>query len=331
MKSLAKAVCSVIGLLVLSSLITVDSFAPRTASNTLARPASCRGRSKSWVLLGMSQNPFDVSKPVFDLFSIRSIRGDALLQYSSLNQSEPLRINLYGLLAVTLFSAPLISEAVGGETMGLVGTAGSTLAGFISVGLFVRECRKRTNQLSRIEKELNSEQLQIRLAANALADKPYGQPQSLLSLKRSSTPPRIIALCGTSTQLRENLKLLRVFGRCLTQSSAYVVPVPVDGSKRSDWGLAEKGATYPWLAEAFNTNEWIGYFNELSEGEFRWFGLNSNGRSFGSGAGDSPEWLQMLGQYLRPKDMWFEEDKDDTALARNEKASVVVNSQKGVL
>lgn len=276
--------------------------------------------------LQMSANPFDVSKPVFDLFALRQIRGDALLQYSTLNQSEPLRINLYGLTAITLFSAPFISEAVGGEAMNLAGTAASTLAGIGSMVLFVNECRKRSQQLTRIEKELNAEKLTVRLPASAIADRRYGQAESLLQLKRSSTPPRIIALAGTSSQLKEALMPLQVLGRRLAQSSTYVVPIPLDGSKRVDWGIGDTRT--PWLAEACELDEWKEYFDGLAEtlsGEFRWFGLNSNGRSFGSGSGDIPQWLQVLGQHLRPTELL---DEDDEAVALSIDEKIVIECQK---
>jgi hypothetical protein len=274
----------------------------------------------------MSANQFDITKPVFDLFALRSIRGDALLRYNTLNQSEPLRINLFGLLAFALFSAPLVSEAVGGEPMGIVGYAGSTLAGLASVGLFVRECGKRSKQLARIEKELNAEYLQVRLPSNALASMPYRRPQSLLTLKRSSSPPRIIAVCGTASQLEKALMLLRVLGKRLKQSSTFVVAVPVDASKRSDWGIS-KGA-YPWLAEAYDIDEWTAYFDYLLEGSnsFRWFGLNSNGRSFGSGSGESPQWLQVLGQHLRPTEML--DEQDDNAISADKEEASIVECQK---
>lgn len=330
-----------IALLVLSSRRTVDAFAPslpsaaeRIARNTI--PHNALGRKSfsssrisnkcSHSALKMSaSNPFDVSKPVFDLFALRSIRGDALLQYNTLNQSEPLRINIYGLLTVALFSAPLVSEAVGGEPMGVVGTVGSTLAGLASVVLFVNECRKRSQQLTRIEKELNAEDLRVRLPSNAIADNPYGQPESLLLLKKSSLPPRIIALCGTASQLQEALTCLRVLGRRLKQSSTFVVAVPLDGSKRSDWGIDARTST-PWLAEAFDVDEWRAYFDGLSEssGEFRWFGLNSNGRSFGSGSGEFPQWLQVLGQHLRPTELL---DEDDKAVSLNSEELNVIEFQ----
>ena len=63
--------------------------------------------------LNNNNNNFDLSKPTFDLFAFRSIRNDALLQYNTLNQSEPLRINLYLFLTLTLFSLPTINESIG--------------------------------------------------------------------------------------------------------------------------------------------------------------------------------------------------------------------------
>jgi hypothetical protein len=42
---------------------------------------------------------------------------------------------------------------------------------------------------------------------------------------------------------------------------------------------------------------------------FRWFGLTSGGQSFGSGEGESPVWLQVLGQHLRPTELLDPSDK----------------------
>mmetsp|Transcript_30529 Transcript_30529/g.35070 ORF Transcript_30529/g.35070 Transcript_30529/m.35070 type:complete len:103 (+) Transcript_30529:411-719(+) len=88
-------------------------------------------------------NNFDLSKPTFDLFSLRTFRNDALLQYSSLNQSEPLRINLYLILTITLFSFPTLSEAVIGEQATLITTILSSLAGIASTFLFIQESSNR--------------------------------------------------------------------------------------------------------------------------------------------------------------------------------------------
>jgi hypothetical protein len=103
-----------------STWLTVDAFAPTAQYAAMQRHQLC-----SIEKLKMSANQFDVAKPVFDLFALRSFRGDALLRYNTLNQSEPLRINLYGLLAFALFSAPLevkqwgASQWVSPATLGL--------------------------------------------------------------------------------------------------------------------------------------------------------------------------------------------------------------------
>ena len=249
-------------------------------------------------------NTFDLSKPVFDFLTLRQIRGDALLRYTSLNQSEPLRINLYAFLALTLFSAPFLTESIGIDHLTLPQTLICIAAGGGSAALFKRECGKRSKQLYRMEKELNAEFLSIRLPTNALADTTFGVPQSFGALRASSSPPRIVAICGTAHQLKESLASLSIFGRRLRQSSAFIVPVPTDGSTLKDWGLSTSIKS-PWLADAYDRNMWLTYFDGLSEeqsssNQLRWFGLNSNGRSFASGSGDTPQWLEIFGQHLRP-------------------------------
>lgn len=121
----------------LASWRPVDAFTTQHTLSLAVQSSPTRraitSKYQSASALQMSANQFDVSKPVFDLFALRQIRGDALLQYNALNQSEPLRINIYGLVAVACFSAPLVSEAVGGEPLTFVATAASTLAGFGSV------------------------------------------------------------------------------------------------------------------------------------------------------------------------------------------------------
>ena len=67
------------------------------------------------VMSASGNGNFDISKKTFDVLSLQSRRGDALLQYSSTNQSEPLRINLYALFAISFVGFPSISEAVLGE------------------------------------------------------------------------------------------------------------------------------------------------------------------------------------------------------------------------
>lgn len=48
----------------------------------------------------------------FDLLSLRSFRREAMLKYSNLNQSEPLRILIAGLLAFLGVSYPAIAASL---------------------------------------------------------------------------------------------------------------------------------------------------------------------------------------------------------------------------
>lgn len=258
-------------------------------------------------------NQFDIAKPVFDLLSLRSVRGDALVRYDALNQSEPLRIALYAVLSFSFFSAPSISETIGYDEMNLPATITSYAMATFSVGLLYRECNRRAKQLKRIEKELNSELLEVRLPTNPLADRPYTKPVTLKALRALSNPPRIIALSGTSDRLEEALKGLSMLGRRLQQARVFVVIVPTDGSKPSDFEALGPVSPKSWLVEASDQSAWQDYFRSLSADDdapipsFQWFGLNSSGKSFGSGQ-DIPLWLQVLGQHLRPIEFLDESD-----------------------
>ena len=48
----------------------------------------------------------------FDLLALRSFRREARIKYSNLNQSEPLRIYLSGLITFFALSYPAICEAL---------------------------------------------------------------------------------------------------------------------------------------------------------------------------------------------------------------------------
>ena len=324
------------GCLVVLDAGTGLSFAPLSR-----RGVAAKKRDKTHVLFatGSNNNQFDLSKPVFDLFTFRSIRGDALLRYNSLNQSEPLRINLYALLAASLFAFPTVGEAVGvSEPPGVLQIAACIVGGLGSMGLFARECKRRSNQLYRIEKELNSELLKLRLPMNALSDAPFTDPMTFGTLLQASTslPPRILVVSGTATQLSSVLKSFQVFGRRLRQATTFVVPVPTDGSTRKDWNLGTSGIVgfgsggggatprVPWLADAYDMQSWLEYLDNLADAsvshEFRWFGLNSNGRSFGSGVGQEPQWLELFGQFLRPSNTIL--DETDANVVSDETRSV---------
>eukprot|EP00550_Attheya_septentrionalis_P009166 CAMPEP_0198285942 /NCGR_PEP_ID=MMETSP1449-20131203/5162_1 /TAXON_ID=420275 /ORGANISM="Attheya septentrionalis, Strain CCMP2084" /LENGTH=511 /DNA_ID=CAMNT_0043983557 /DNA_START=538 /DNA_END=2073 /DNA_ORIENTATION=- len=292
--------------------------------------------------LSMSNNSgggqFDVTKLSFDLFSLRSIRGDALLQYDSLNQSEPLRINLYALIAFSLWSFPTLSESVVGENLTPVGTAASVLAGAVSAGLFARECGRRSKQLTRIEKELNAQSLVIRLPANRFADRRLGDAVSLKQLNGSK---RIIAICGSASQLKSTLLSFRVLRKRLEQAGVLVVVVPNDQSDRSEWGLSEQELrSVQWLAEA-DIPSWLNYFRDLQfsgdddtkidaeKRELIWFGLTNSGRSFASGINEDPRLLEILGQSFRPVDILYEDENTDSTITGDDK--VTDEMVKGVL
>ena len=248
-------------------------------------------------------NQFDISKPVFDPLSLRAVRGDAIVQYDATNQSEPLRIVLFALFGLTLLSAPFLVESVGYEPMNTPATIASVILATASGGLFVRECTRRARQLTRIEKELNTEGLPIRLPTNPFSEIPFSKAFTLKSLRAAKQPPRIIAICGNQSKLTEILRSLSIYRHRLSQASVFVVPVSTDGSTAKDWQVSNNKLYKSWLADSSQPQVWLDYFRALTDEEtnddfdFRWFGLNANGRSFGSGDGEM-RIIQLMGQYV---------------------------------
>jgi len=246
-------------------------------------------------------NQFDITKQVFDPLSLRSVRGDALVRYDATNQSEPLRIVLYAALSATLLSAPSLVEAIGYEPMNTPKTIASIALAIASGALFVRECTRRASQLSRIEKELNTESLPIRLPTNPFAENPFSQQIELKTLRALKKPPRIIAICGKRSKLTEALSSLAIYRKRLSQASVFVVAISTDGSRPKDLKVLNTDSYKTWMADSYQPQAWIDYFGSLTNDEtsddfdFRWFGLNSNGRSFGSGAGKI-QIIELMGQ-----------------------------------
>lgn len=270
--------------------------------------------------MSANNNQYDLSKPSFDLLSLRTRRGDALLQYTSTNQSEPLRINLYALFALSFAAFPSTSEAVVGESMDLIPSIASIGAAVASLGLFVRECSRRSRQIDRLEKELNAEFLGISV--------PNGVGGMLPSMKLKDLrgQRRVIALSGDASQLRDALLIARVVRRRLTQASVAIVAVPTDGSSRKDWGFDENDLGKTWLAEANDVPAWLDYFDNLVEdrgNDFAWFGLRYTGRSFGSGRTDAPRLLELLGSFLQPIQVLDENDKDAPAAGNSEHENIL--------
>ena len=234
---------------------------------------------------------------------MRNVRGDALAKYNSLNQSEPLRINLSLALAFTLFASPTIAPEVTAQSLSLAQTSVSVLAGLGATANFVRECQRRNRQLIRLEKELEALSLTVRLPQSLLSDQPYrNEAQTIMSVCRQGK--RVVALYGKLEEIEITLRDLEVLGRRLTQAGVVVIPIPTDATK-------ELSQRQPWLARAFRQEEWKSYFSatldgfddpkKRTDGTTKWFGLSSSGRSFGSGRDiASVSWIQLLGQHLRP-------------------------------
>lgn len=295
-------------------------------------------RTSSVMFQQYSNNQFDMSKPTFDPLTLRSIRNDALIQYSSTNQSEPLRINLYFLLACTFFAFPTISEAVGiqlpDNVPDFVSTLASIAGGAGSFALFLRECKARSKQLNRIEREMNAEFLNVKL--------PDALGGGIKSLKELGVnrQKKVIAISGSREDVKKVLAEGQVLRRRLVQSNCLLVVLPYDISKSTDgvdvastkweWGKEDSGILGGrWIAQADNLSTWIEYFtglgnqkkddgkldeqNSQSVDSLIWFGLNANRRSFGSGIGSSSLYfLQLMGSFLRPVAVLNDDDPPDT-------------------
>jgi len=298
-----------------------------------------------------NRNDFNLSKPTFDLFTLRSIRNDALLQYSSLNQSEPLRINIYLILTITLLSFPTLSEAVIGEEATFLTTIASTVSGIGSALLFVKECQSRSKQLDRMEKELNAEFLTLKLStANAFETQLYGRNQPTVSLKDLRGKKRLFILSGPSSALRDVAISLRVFRRRLAQASSVVVLVPTDDDYDDDdddtnvsnvskkdgvttkiWnmlGMTEgEIRSCQWLAEPQDVQAWVEYCTSLrmsSSSDSTSSSTTTNTSSTGliwfglnyngrsfASGTYSPRLLELLGRNLRPVDILDEDDANE--------------------
>ena len=331
--------CSVVWLLL--QLVLSDAFLlvqPRRTSRISNRgrkiPSSQHTKQLYLSSSNDSTSSFDISKPVFDFYSFRSIRGDALAKYNSLNQSEPLRINLAALAMLTCMASPWLVPELSSSSSSLTlpqGIAAASLA-VLSGGAFVRECQRRSKQLTRLEKELEALDLFIKLPSNLLADAPFRTAATVRELLKALSI-RLVVVRGTAQELSSTLlQELQVLGRRLSQANAYVVIVPTDGSTKTDWGLSAT-TRYSWLAEPESIAAWNKYFDDTllasssttttttstasddsiaqsvgtTASSFRWFGLKPNGRTFGSGT-TPPSWLQVMGRNILPTAVLDEKD-----------------------
>jgi hypothetical protein len=293
---------------------------------------------------------YDLSKPIYDLYALRMVRGDAMIQYNLRNQSEPLRINLALLGTLFLLCLPsLISKLSGAAssaavvptvmplvTPDLTVTIPQTAVSWLgAVGCFafgVQQSQKRNKQLLRIEKECFAGDLCIQLPMTWIAsDRPYQtQEQSIRNVIKSKSC-RVLAMSGPSMKLEQIVKAeLAVYNRRWKQSSTYWVLIPTDivASDRKSTSFLSQ-IRYPWLAQAYDINLWIEFFQSLQSTDniavskanvsISWFGLSATGRSFGSGTTKPASYLQILGNSLSPIDVFFDDDDTDQNSATDQR------------
>lgn len=292
-------------------------------------------------------NTFDLSKPIYDLYAFRMVRGDAIIQYNLRNQSEPLRINLAIISALFLLCLPaLITEFSGAAigtstviptTMPLVTpdlsvTMSQTIASWIgAMGctfIGIQQIQKRNKQLLRIEKECAAGDLKIQLPMAWIgSDRPYQtQYQSIRNVIRDKSC-RILAIYGSVHTLNNMLQNeLAIYNRRWIQSNTYVILIPdttVIDKQTDQKSTILFQSRYPWLAQASNVDEWNDYFQNLKlttsasnekinlpNDNVYWFGLSATGRSFGSGSTKPTSYLQILGNNLSPVDILVNNNDD---------------------
>jgi hypothetical protein len=293
-----------------------------------------------------NSNPYDLSKPIYDLYSFRMVRGDALVQYNIRNQSEPLRINLAIIGACFLMSLPLLISEFSGMSGGntvipttmplvtphLTVTIPQTIISWIGgVGccvIGIQEARKRNRQLLRLEKECAACDLHIQLPMVWIgSDRPYqAQSESIRNviLKKSC---RVIAMSGPSNQLHDILENeLRIYNRRWIQSNTYWILIPTSIIDSKDRSSLFSQSRYSWLAQASDLDAWNTYFQNLkspdqlaasaaSSEPVSWFGLSATGRSFGSGSSRPTSYLQLLGNSLSPVDILSNDDEGQNAIS----------------
>ena len=259
-----------------------------------------------------------MTKPVFDIYAFRTVRGDALAKYNVLNQSEPLRINLFALISLVALAFPSLAPEVTPDqsSLSLPQTALCGIAAVGAAALFVRECQRRNRQLTRLEKELAASLLTLQLpATSALGEALFQSSTVTMKQAQAQQTLRILAVSGNRSQLQQALPQLQVLGQRLKQSNTIVVPVPTDNSQYTEWNLNPTAlqSQVGWLAAPGNVRAWQEYFASLvknnnqnnnndlgdSPSSLQWFGFSAVGRSFGSGS-SLPSWLQLMGQHLRP-------------------------------
>lgn len=286
---------------------------------------------------------YDMSRAQLDPLSGRSFRRDALLQYASTNQSEPLRILLFALLAAILALAPIVSDEVP-SSLGAVlseapAKASCALGALGSVALFQRERSRRTAQLVRIERECALRELPVTLDD--------GVVRRTIPLRQLSGERAAVLLLGSPARVRAMLDEARVLAPRLAEAEVLLVGVPLSGTAASGADASKAVASARELMLAFGPCSWLGVSAAASKweafasdvlglGEDRallseqggWIALTRRGRTCGSGLGPA-QLDQLLGaQYgprtpLPPVGAWAE------AAAREAKAAAAKAAAAG--
>ena len=105
----------------------------------------------------LRSTPYDAQKeaylaePEFDAVSLRQWRRETLVRYNNANQSEPLRVVLFFLLALALLGSNQLADAVGAPPPEPY--PAYLLGGLAAAAGFQDQRNKRTRRLTKIERE----------------------------------------------------------------------------------------------------------------------------------------------------------------------------------
>ncbi|KAJ1449384.1 hypothetical protein M885DRAFT_535873 [Pelagophyceae sp. CCMP2097] len=244
--------------------------------------------------------------PEFDALSLKNWRRETLIRYSNANQSEPIRILLFGLLTLSLVGATSIADAIGADKPEGAELAGYFGGGAVSFALFLRERARRNKQLVRLERECDVAELEVRQKVNRAVP---GSEKQLALRALQGTQRVLVALVSDKRRFVE--QVVAPLQRRL--DAARVVVVAVSAAGDDDARIAA-GAEY----DVVNARAWRKAFDALIVAQAAaqaisddaaqapageaWFALSFKGRSVGSGIGQ-PDVSQLLGNLFPPVDI----------------------------
>lgn len=157
------------------------------------------GFQRQLVLSRASKSDFEAAKQQFlgeaefDALSLREWRRETLIRYSNANQSEPLRILLSLLVALSCFGCVSIADAIGAPAPQGLELGGYYCGGVLSSGLFLRERGRRTRRLLKIDRECAVGDLSVVVRPSAAAFPGATKTASLRSLRNEYRV--VAALC----------------------------------------------------------------------------------------------------------------------------------------